>query len=186
MGRIFGFASTFLVVDHIDLIGGMSQSWSLSGKPFNPSTLTDMMNRVIDGCQFLVSAVDSTSYSTPGWNPISVADTCRSSFQDRHLVVSFIADAVADLKVDSQICGGCPTFVSRYDDICNLLTKHAATIDVVQQEEHMIMAVQQTEIFLDLVLSFQDAEEDGGPPRVRAVSLGSKQVPAHDEYSDSA
>jgi hypothetical protein len=185
IGRIFGFSSTFLVVDHIDLIGGTSQSWSVSGKPFNPSTLRDLMNRAIDGCQFLVSAVGCKGYSTPGWNLISVADTCQSAFQDRYLTVSFITERVADLKVDSQICGGCPTFVGRYDDICNLLVKRAAMIDAVQQEEHMIIAVQQTEIFLDLVLSFGDAEEDGGPPRVREVRLRPKQEPAHDEYSDS-
>jgi hypothetical protein len=167
IGKIFSFSSTLLVIDHLDLL-------NLSVNRIN---LLDVMNTALDRCQYLVSGLDCSSLLKlrSDWWIVSVTDTCRSEFRDCCLNISFKNRRIGDLRIDSRICGGCPSFVDRFDDICGRLQRLDGFGQTVKRDETRIVINTKTEILLDLVMSFGDqTEKDGGPPLVSGVRLRNK------------
>jgi hypothetical protein len=77
----FVFPVTLLAVDHLDLLSGRVGNLDLM-KP-----MIDAIGRV----QSILSADDSEVIIPlhNDWNMISITDTCKSSFWDRQLIVSF-------------------------------------------------------------------------------------------------
>jgi hypothetical protein len=164
IGKIFNFPSTLLVIDHLDLLNFSA----------NRINLLSVVSSTLDRCQYLVSGVDCNFLLKlrPDWPIISVTDTCRSDFRSRHLNISFKNKRIGDLRIDSRVCGGCPTFVNRFDDICSDLERLRMSIE---QDEMRVVINTKTEVFLDLVMSFgRQAERDGGPPLVSDVRLCGK------------
>jgi hypothetical protein len=170
ISSIFGFASTFLVIDHLDHLRVVVDG----------TNLLDLVSATLGRCQYLVSGTDSRSLCglRPDWNIVTVLDTCRSEYRDRFLVIQFKDKKSGDIRVDSKICAGCPVFVNRFDEICRALLKHEGMPGGVKRDEMMVGALTNTEILLDLVLSFGKlAASDGGPPLVSAVKVFTKRDP---------
>jgi hypothetical protein len=187
VAEIFGFPVTLLVIDHLDLLPRI-----VSGLDFL-KPMTEAIGRV----QSIVSAANCEVVLPlrKDWNIVSVTDKCKSSFSDRQLIVSFKRPGIPEVTIDVLSCGGCPTFVSRFDDICQSLLKREGIADEIKREEQRIRSIMLVEILLDMLMSFGEFEEDGGPPQVREVLLRTaperepepEQALRHspvDEYSD--
>lgn len=177
ISEIFGFPATLLVVDHLDLLP----------RALEGLDVLKVMIGEIGRTQSIVSA-EECGLIVPlrnDWNIVSVTDTCTPEYSDRKLIVSFKKRDIPDVIIDEKSCGGCPTFVTRFDDICRLIIKREGIADEIKKEESMIKAVMLIEILLDLLMSFGEFEEDGGPPLVQQVALRTVEPPEPvDEYSD--
>jgi hypothetical protein len=170
ISSIFGFASTFFVIDHLDRLRVV----------IDRTDLLDLVGGALGRCQYLVSGTDCRSLwgLRPDWNVVSVIDTCRSEYRDRFLTVQFRNKNVRNIRFDSKACAGCPVFVSRFDDICRALIQYEGLPGGVNRDELMVCTLTNTEILLDLLFTFGDlAAHDGGPPIVTGVNMYSKRNP---------
>jgi hypothetical protein len=166
---IFEFSSTFLIIDDLDLLNVEIEGVNL----------LRMMKPVIAQSQFLVSGIDCDLLRRElfGFNIVRVTDTCRSQFRDKYLSIRCKSKVMPHLRADARICGGCPAFIMRYDDICRRLVKHPGIANAVKRDEEMIRAMQLTEVLLDLVMSFRGVTLDGEPPEITALSIVQKRAP---------
>jgi hypothetical protein len=169
---IFEFSSTMLVIDDLDLLNVEIEGVNL----------LQVMKPAIARVQYLVSGSDCDVLRRElfGWNIIRVADTCRSQYRDKYLSITFEKGKLPSLRVDSRICGGCPAFVNRYDDICRKLIKNPGIGNTIKREEEMIRSLQLIEVLLDLVLNFDGLTENGEPPRALALKLVQKRAPGEE------
>jgi hypothetical protein len=170
MGNIFGFTSTFLVIDDLDRLRVVVDG----------TNLLDLAGATLARCQYLVSGIETASIISlrQDWNVVPVADTCRSEYRDRLLLVQFKDKKIRDLRLRARSCGGCPVFVSRFDDICRMLLQYADMPHGIKRDELLIRALTNTEILLDLIFDFGDlTAQDGGPPIVSGVTMCTKRRP---------
>jgi hypothetical protein len=176
VAEIFGFATTLLVVDHLDALPR-----SLDG--------ADPLRAVaaaIGRTQYVASAGDCGAVLPlrRDWVLISVTEKCVSEFRDRVLTVQFRNRAIPPLSIGAGDCGGCPTFVSRFDDVCRSLIKREQIADEIKREEQMVRTGMLVEILLDILMSFGELAQDGGPPEVVNVAMRTDQTVDVDGYSD--
>ena len=172
---IFGFANCVVVFDHVD-----SVNVQVDDLP-----LIEFVKRGLLKCQFLISGMDcdeldklltkSVDFGAK-CTKVSVSDVCVSQNESRVIEVVFRNESIVPMSIDSGACGGCPTFVSRFDDICRVLDDYSEETDATKKQELMIIASTKMEVLLDLVMSFGRYEEkDGGPPKVKELLLKTKE-----------
>lgn len=74
--------------------------------------------------------------------------------------------------ISSDTCGGCPTFVSRFDDICIGLYKLKNILNPVKYQEKAIILTQKVEFLLNLLIDFK--HEDDELPPIKTVTMCNK------------
>ena len=176
IGDIFGFPASIVVFDHVDE----------ADVTCNNLHLFEFMKRGLAKTQFMLSGTECERvydmledlYPKPivGFKPmtsiINITDVCQSQNEDRVIEITFENKEVPSIWMDSNYCGGCPTFVSRFDDICKCLSDYSEMPENQKRKETMIVAVTKMEILLDLVMSFgKYQDQDGGPPRVKYLDM---------------
>jgi molybdopterin-guanine dinucleotide biosynthesis protein len=177
IAEIFGFSTTLLVVDHLDAVPR-----SLGGLDLMGAAVASLSRT-----QSIVSAGDCGAVfpSKRDWVLVSVADKCVSEFRDRVLTVQFRNRAIPPVTVRADDCGGCPTFVSRFDDVCRSIIKREQLFEEVKREEQMVRTGMLVEILLDMLMTFGELAQDGGTPEVVSVSMHADQIVESDGYGYS-
>ena len=79
-----------------------------------------------------------------------------------------------NISISCDTCAGCPTFVSRFDDICNGLLDLKNVVNKHQRLERAVVLTEKVEILLDLLISF-GPDQQAGPPPVKTVTICNKE-----------
>ena len=172
---IFGFSTAVVIFDHAD-----EADVSCSGLRLFESLKRGLVKTqfVISGteCEKVYEMMEDFTKKPVGFKQmcplISVTDVCQSQNEDRVIEIMFANESVPKLTLDSNACGGCPTFVSRFDEICKLLSNYHEMTEDLKKRETMVVAITRMEILLDLIMSFgKYQEQDGGPPRIQHLYM---------------
>ena len=162
IGNIFNFDTTFLVIDHIDLI-------DINLKPKDSKVqnirLFEYMKFGLTQTQFLVSCVDSQKMYNL-MQPlnsrsvdlrfisqvVTVYDTCDSDHIYDLVRVNFVENPIRKtLPITIEHCGGCPLFVCSFDDICNTFLKMKNDyLPIAVMEKNVELVTQSNELIKTL------------------------------------
>ncbi|OHT07414.1 hypothetical protein TRFO_24364 [Tritrichomonas foetus] len=130
VASIFSFNSPFLIIDHLDQV---DIEIKRKGQP--SIQLLEFMKFGLMQSQFLISSSDGLTFSDKLsaldddsvdirniTQNIYVYDTVFSNFEDSNILVTFDQkSSQRSMTLSASHCGGCPTFVCKYDEICKQL-----------------------------------------------------------------
>ena len=173
MAAIFGFDTTLMIVDHID-----NADIEIRAKGRRPIQLIEFIKFGLVQTQYLISAVDgnalmeklasldeeSVDLSTSTMS-VPIYDTIESQHEGETVVVKF-SDFPAQprVKITSKHCGGCPSLVSKFDQICDMLFEISQLGKGRNGRAKQLEVNKIAEEFLSVILDFE-----GNPPEVSDV-----------------
>lgn len=186
IGNIFNFDTTFLVIDHIDLIDVQLKTTKSKGQPLR---LFEYMKFGLTQTQFLISCVNSqkTCQLMQPINSssvdlrflaqqITVYDTCYSDHVHDMIQVNFAENSDrSSLKISFDHSGGCPLFVCSFDDICNTFLKMKNDYLPIAVAEKNVELVSQATEMINTLFNFKTI------PEIKDVTMDDYFEPEEEE-----
>jgi hypothetical protein len=194
IGRLFGFAATFFIIDHIDLADVDLEF--RHGTRTRSIQLIEYIKLGISHSQYLLSCKDSATilqkfesngdYSldlTQSLTVIPVNDCAVSEFPQKVIVAEL--NGGVTLRITAEHTHGCPAFVAKFDYACACPTE----IKEPEQKEKLTprgereriarkreLALIQRKAVEELIVAIFDFE-DGVVPRIGEVTISGPDPP---------
>ncbi|OHT05956.1 hypothetical protein TRFO_26091 [Tritrichomonas foetus] len=177
IGSIFEFDSSLIIFDHLDLC-----NVKINDVSFLP-LLVDSISRN----QFLVSVEDTyefekiISVNKDNWwrfQKVSVTDTCASQYSDTEIEVVFEEGPTNsnNIHITADSCGGCPTFVSRFDSIVKGFHKLNQITSPIKHNEKAVTLTAKIGTLIDLLTSFFDQQGNKEEiPQIKTVFISEEK-----------
>lgn len=183
LASIFSFRSAFFIIDHLDAIDVEIKQ---KGKP--PIQLLEFIKFGLTKTQYLISCIDGESFSEKlnamdedsvdirsQTQNIYVYDCVFSKYKGQSIQITFDkSSAQSTLTLSDAHCGGCVSFISRYDQICERIIEMRNARSKIEMREVKVKLMKEILEYIEDMYDYSDL------PKIQKVEL----VQDKDDYGD--
>ena len=190
VAQIFSFKTPLLIIDHIDLLDiELRRKGQPSIQPL------EFLKFGLTHCQYLISCSDGSSFLEilsaldedsidlrQMTETIYVYDTVFSNYETQNILVTFKQKKNKQnqrkLLLSASHCGGCPSFICKYDEVCKQLEEMNNTTNAREKREIEVQLLQRMSSYIEEMYDFEET------PKIESFEFveNTEPVPG-DEYT---
>lgn len=175
LATIFSFRTPFYLIDHLDAID--IEIKQVKGKP--PIQLLEFIKFGLTKAQYLISCFDGETFSEKlnamdedsvdirnQTQNIYVYDCVLSKFKGQSIQITFDkSSAQTNLILSDSHCGGCASFINRYDEICEMINDMNNATSKIKMREEKVKLMKALNDYIEDMYDFDEL------PKIKKVEL---------------